>query len=224
MNNSVTEIPTPTDRHQEPHGMFWKSEIDRDISSYSEVLRDSEGSPLIRVAGVLFREGGKLRFLDAGCGTGRAIFTLREELAMTTGLSRETIDVIGINDIDYRSESRMVEVRRATLSGSIKYLVADLDDVDLQPASYDLITSLEVLIHNDNEKALRIINKLLRTLAPGGKMFFTLREPQRTAMSPNLDGLSDNGFSIFERRVFDQYAGNNSRIVTMIEKSRDRQE
>lgn len=219
----MTEIPTPNDQHQEPRGMFWKSEIDRDISSYSEVLKDSEGNPLIRVAGVLFLEGGKLRFLDAGCGTGRAIFTLREELAMTTGLPRETIEVTGINDVDYRAESRVIEVRRAALSGSLKYLVADLDDVDLQPASYDLITSLEVLIHNDNEKAFRIINKLLSALAPGGKMFFTLREPQRTVMSPNLDSLSSNGFSIFERRVFDQWAGNNSRIVTMIEKSRDRQ-
>src|SRR3989344_8309796 len=105
----MTEISTHTDQHQEPYGMFSKAEIDRDISAYSEVLKDSEGNPLIGVASVLFRESGQLRFLDAGCGTGRAIFCLREELAkMTTELPREAIDVTGINDVDYRSESRMV--------------------------------------------------------------------------------------------------------------------
>jgi len=204
--------------------MFAISEIDRDISSYSEVLRDSEGNPLIGTASILLRKSGRLRFLDAGCGTGRAIFSLREELTLATGLPKETIDVTGINDVDYRSKSRMVEVQRAALSGSLGYLVADLDDVELPSDYFDLITSVEVLIHNDNDKALRIINKLLWALTPGGKMYFTLRENQRQAMSPRIEDLNWSGFTVFERRVHDQWTGNNSRIVTIVEKDKVRQQ
>lgn len=220
----MAEIPTPTDRHQELYGMFSRCEIDRDIVSYSGLLRDNDGEPLIGVALDVLRKKGHIRYLDAGCGTGRAAWSLKDQLAFRTRVTGETIDVVGINDCDFRNESELVEVRRAVASGKIKYIIGDLDTVDLAQDHYDLITCVEVLIHNDNEKASRIINKLLSALAPGGKMYFTLREPQRVAMSPSLDCLSGNGFSMYERRVFDQWAGNNSRIVTIVEKGKVRQE
>jgi SAM-dependent methyltransferase len=91
--------------------------------------------------------------LDVGCGTGALTRRLRAAGLRVTGLDRD---------------EPCVRVARAHPGAAgIGYLVGDIGRAPLQPASFDLVTSIAMLHHIDAELALKRMSGLLR---PGGTL------------------------------------------------------
>jgi SAM-dependent methyltransferase len=95
--------------------------------------------------------------IDLGCGSGA--FTRR--LAKATGLSMTGMDI----------SPRLVE-RAKHVSGGERYLVGDITETGLPPASYDIIVYSGVLHHCDErDLRVRMLKEGRRLLKPGGRMF-----------------------------------------------------
>jgi ubiquinone/menaquinone biosynthesis C-methylase UbiE len=96
------------------------------------------------------------RVLDAGCGTG----------GMMSRLARYTADrqVVGI---DFSETALRFSVQRQQQLLA-RASVAELPFAD---ASFDLITSFDVLPHVPDQKDVRAINEFYRVLRPGGIVF-----------------------------------------------------
>jgi SAM-dependent methyltransferase len=107
--------------------------------------------------------GGRLRILDAGCGTGRFLIPLAKAGHQMTA-------------VDYYRDSLRLARNRANAEG----LEIDFQDGDLhavlrerEPDAFDIALSIEVL-HNsrDIEAALRDLHRVVR---PGGLVIITHR-------------------------------------------------
>jgi SAM-dependent methyltransferase len=95
------------------------------------------------------------RMLDVGCGPGAFLDGMREH-----GWEVEGIEP-GIRPATYASEELGLQVRNTTL-----------EDADLEPASFDLVTMWNVLEHlSDPQRALRRIREALR---PDGLLVFAI--------------------------------------------------
>lgn len=105
------------------------------------------------------------RALDVGCGAGLLCEPLARMGAAVTGL-------------DAAPENIAAAKTHAAQSGlSIDYRTGSVEDLD--DASFDLVTSLEVIEHVSDPAAF--VRGLARALAPGGLMI--LSTPNRTALS-----------------------------------------
>jgi SAM-dependent methyltransferase len=103
----------------------------------------------------------QLRILDAGCGTGANLMHLaRRGRAAGVDLSPEALR---------RSRERGASVARASL------LALPFPD-----ATFDLVTSFDVLYHRWVEDDTRALRELARVLRPGG--LFLVREPALAAL------------------------------------------
>ena len=99
---------------------------------------------------------GKIRILDAGCGTGRMM-----EICQKYG------KVVGI---DYSPEA----VNYARKRGLDNVALGDLNEVQLEPDSYDIIVSLDVLYHSEIKNDRAILTKFHDGLKNGGLMIINL--------------------------------------------------
>jgi len=102
------------------------------------------------------KSAGGLRILDAGCGTGR-LCQLLAEYGSVSGC-----------DI---SPQALELCRRRGLKSLFQ---ADLNDVLLQPAHYDLITSIDTLYHLAIKDERVVLNKFHGALKPGGMLILNL--------------------------------------------------
>jgi SAM-dependent methyltransferase len=103
------------------------------------------------------RLGRPLKIFDAGCGTGRLC-----QLLAAGGHQVSGCDV---------SEEAL---RFCRLRGVEKTFPADLNSIDLEPGSFDVITSIDVLYHADVCDDVAVMRRLQRGLKPGGLLILNL--------------------------------------------------
>jgi SAM-dependent methyltransferase len=101
------------------------------------------------------RIGLPLKILDAGCGTGRLL-----QLMSRYG------DVAGI---DASEEAiNYCQIRGVPAS------LADLNEMQLESASFDLITSIDVLYHTGVKDDVDVLKRFHAALKPGGMLLLNL--------------------------------------------------
>ena len=107
-----------------------------------------------------------LRLLDLGCGFGWFCRWARRQGAA---------HVLGI-DV---SERMLARARADTDDSAITYTRADLEHLELPPASFDLAYSSLVLHYIERLEAL--LTQVHRALVPGGRLVFSVEHPIYTA-------------------------------------------
>lgn len=185
-------------RHSEDAvGPFTRWEIDRGIPLD---LKDEFETPILQVFIDKLKEQGSISIMDAGCGTGRALYQAREQLLLKTGAKPDDILATGISNVDFSEESEDVNVRNAISRKDINYVVNDLSTVQLPPESLDVVYSFEAFIYNEPEKIIKIIQNLLPALKPDGFLIFNLKEGQRNndVIDSYLNDDVKNGFTTHE--------------------------
>jgi SAM-dependent methyltransferase len=108
------------------------------------------------------------RALDLGCGFGWFCRWVREQGA---------VSVLGI-DV---SEKMLARAAEATCDPAIAYTRADMERLELPPASFDLVYSSLALHYVENLD--RLISIVHRSLAPSGSLVFSVEHPIFTAPS-----------------------------------------
>lgn len=103
------------------------------------------------------RLGRSLDIFDAGCGTGRLC-----QLMTAHGHRVEGCDA---------SEEAL---RLCRLRGIDTMVMADLNSVELAPARYDVITSIDVLYHTGVTDDVAVMRRLWSGLKPGGMLILNL--------------------------------------------------
>ncbi len=133
-----------------------------------------------------------MRILDLGCGAGRDVYAL-------SGLVGEDGFVVGVDMTDAQLDvARKHQDYHAEAFGYAKPntafhkgLIEELDDLPLEPGSFDIIVSNCVLnLATDKEAVLRGVHRLLK---PGGEMYFSdvyadRRIPEALRTDPVLYG------------------------------------
>jgi len=102
------------------------------------------------------RKKGQLHIFDAGCGTGRLC-----QLMSAYG------DVTGCDISDLALEF----CRKRKVPSVFR---ADLNDIELGPGRYDIITSVDVLYHKAVRDDSFVLRKLYHALKPGGVIILNL--------------------------------------------------
>lgn len=99
---------------------------------------------------------GLLHILDAGCGTGRMM-----EICQKYG---------PVEGIDYSEDA----VQYARKRGLENVVLADLNDVLIEPNAYNMIVSLDVLYHSAIKDDKVILGKFYDSLKDGGLLIINL--------------------------------------------------
>ena len=187
-------------------GEYQRFNIDRGIFSYSEFLdKDKNGENLISIALDKLRNEGKISILDAGCGTGRALFGLKDQLLFRTQQKENpnVVEAVGVNDKNFSKESEMWLVHKANAEGFIRYIIDRLETVKLPPNYFDLIISYETLIHNSDDNVVNIMENMVKSLAPGGRFYFDLLAEQHSnpQISEFLKKAKQEKYKVYENSM-----------------------
>jgi SAM-dependent methyltransferase len=103
------------------------------------------------------RLGRPLTIFDAGCGTGRLCQLL-------TALGHT------VSGCDFSEEA----LRLCRLRGVTDTFPADLNSIELEEESFDVITSIDVLYHRGVSDDVAVMQRLQRALKPGGLLILNL--------------------------------------------------
>lgn len=103
------------------------------------------------------RLGRPLVIFDAGCGTGRLVQLMQQEGHRVEGCDAE------------EEALRFCRQRGLDSVG-----LADLNTLELAPAAYDVITSIDVLYHTAIRDDRAVMARLRRGLRPGGMLILNL--------------------------------------------------
>ena len=103
------------------------------------------------------RPNNRLKILDAGCGTGAAMTTYLADYGDVTG-----VDL-------YQEAVTLSRKRNATHLARASIL-----DLPLAPASFDLVTSFDVLYERGVPDEVRALREFFRVLIPGGYVLMRL--------------------------------------------------
>ncbi|HIJ96625.1 MAG TPA: class I SAM-dependent methyltransferase [Desulfuromonadales bacterium] len=103
------------------------------------------------------RLGRPLTIFDAGCGTGRLCQLLTAQGHTVSGC-------------DFSEEA----LRLCRLRGVTDTFPADLNSIELDEESYDVITSIDVLYHRGVSDDAAVMRRLQRALKPGGLLILNL--------------------------------------------------
>jgi len=144
------------------------------FAGYSRLRRSVEGLdgmpewPALRA---LLPDLRRCKVLDLGCGFGWFCRWARQQGAA---------HVLGI-DV---SEKMLARARTATTDPAITYIRADLEHLELQPQSFDVVYSSLALHYVMNLNGL--MGQVCLSLVPGGTLVFSVEHPIFTAPSePN---------------------------------------
>ena len=141
------------------------------FAGYSRLRRSVEGldgAPEWPALRALLPGLSGLKVLDLGCGFGWFCRWARQQGAA---------HVLGI-DV---SEKMLERASIATEDRRITYTRADMEHLDLPPASFDLVYSSLALHYVENLSGL--LAQAHRTLVPGGRLVFSVEHPIFTAPS-----------------------------------------
>ncbi|MGH7122911.1 MAG: methyltransferase domain-containing protein [Stellaceae bacterium] len=136
---------------------------------YSQLPRSLEGldgAPEWPALRAMLPEPRGLRVLDLGCGFGWFCRWVREQGAA---------QVLGI-DV---SEKMLARARAETSDRAITYTRADMEHLEIPPASFDLIYSSLALHYI--ERLSELLAQVHRALVPGGHFVFSAEHPVFTA-------------------------------------------
>ncbi len=132
---------------------------------YARLARSTEGlagAPEWPTLQSLLPPMDDLRVLDLGCGFGWFSRWARAAGARS---------VVGID----LSERMLARARAETSDSRIRYVRADLDTVDLEPARFDLVFS-SLALHYLNDLPL-LVGKIRRALRDNGHFVFSVEHP-----------------------------------------------
>ncbi|MBV9019047.1 MAG: class I SAM-dependent methyltransferase [Alphaproteobacteria bacterium] len=144
---------------------------DEFFAGYGKLPRSVEGlggAPEWPALRALLPELRGRRVLDLGCGYGWFCRWAREQGAA---------QVLGI-DV---SEKMLARARADTKDGAISYRLADMEELDLSPGSFELVYSSLALHYVENLD--RLMAQVHQALAPGGSLVFSVEHPIFTAPS-----------------------------------------
>jgi SAM-dependent methyltransferase len=138
--------------------------IDWDAGRYETTAQELQpaAAEVIALAGV--RPGERL--LDLACGTGNAALLAARAGARVTGVD---------------GAARLVDLARSRCQGEgfvADFVVADMHDLPLPSAAFDVVVSVFGLIFADDPP--RALGELLRVLAPGGRAYVSAWLPGGT--------------------------------------------
>ena len=108
------------------------------------------------------------KVLDLGCGYGWFCRWARDNGAA---------DILGI-DV---SEKMLARARATSADPAITYTRADMEQLDLPSASFDLVYSSLALHYVENLRG--VMSQVYRSLVPGGRLVFSVEHPIFTAPS-----------------------------------------
>jgi ubiquinone/menaquinone biosynthesis C-methylase UbiE len=148
------------------------------FESYSQLPRSVEGldgAPEWPALRALLPDVGGMRVVDLGCGFGWFCQWARAQGAA---------EVLGV-DV---SEKMLARARAQTADAAITYVRADMEQLALPTASFDLFYSSLALHYVKNLGAL--LAEVHRSLVPGGRFVFSVEHPVFTA--PREPGWSVN--------------------------------
>jgi SAM-dependent methyltransferase len=204
LHGSVSYVDGKTVKVRNPEDAMTRhlsrSEIDRGFISIAK-MKDETGE---RVTGIIlnrYRAQHQVAVLDGGCGTGRALYEIRDQLKLREKAGASSMMMVGVNDVDYSDESEDLDVREAIKNGEIQYMVDDLATVQLPTQAFDAIYLHEVLIHNGVGTTAKIVDNLLSSLKPDGVFIFNITRDQwnddklRTYFDMLLEGYTLHGYS-----------------------------
>jgi SAM-dependent methyltransferase len=103
------------------------------------------------------RLGRPLDIFDAGCGTGRLAQLLTAQGHRVAGC-------------DASEEA----LRLCRLRGIDSMVIADLNAIEIEPETYDVITSIDVLYHTDVADDRAVMRRLQRGIKSGGMLILNL--------------------------------------------------
>jgi ubiquinone/menaquinone biosynthesis C-methylase UbiE len=139
------------------------------FAGYSQLRRSVEGldgAPEWPALRALLPNLSGLKVLDLGCGFGWFCRWAHQQGAA---------HVLGI-DV---SERMLAQAKEATDDPSITYIKADMEYLELQPKSFDVVYSSLALHYVDNLTGL--MAQAYRSLVPGGVLVFSVEHPIFTA-------------------------------------------
>ncbi len=129
---------------------FADSYVTLETDSYEDCFKYSRHRLHQLLDKLLPRDGAGMRLLDAGCGTGHHIADLR----------KRGYEVAGVD-----ASKEMLEHARINNPDSV-ILEADVEEIPLPDASFDIVLSVEVLRHLP--RSAKCIAEMSRLLKPGG--------------------------------------------------------
>jgi len=168
---------------------------------YSSLPRSKhglDGAPEWPVLQSLLPTIRNLRVLDLGCGFGWFC-----RWAMAAGAQ----SVVGVD----LSKNMLKRAKEATNDKSIEYVLADLDTIDFDAASYDLVFSSLTLHYVKDLPAL--FNKVFRSLAPKGRFVFSVEHPIILAPTDPSWKTLDSGIAVWP---LDRYLDEGPRVVNWL--------
>ncbi|HEY2736895.1 MAG TPA: methyltransferase domain-containing protein, partial [Thermoanaerobaculia bacterium] len=125
----------------------------------------------------LLRLGPGDRMLDAGCGSG-LLAAMAAEVPGT--------EVLGVD----ANPAAIEFVARTFVRPNLKFRQALVDELDVEPGSFEKIGFLEVIEHLSRAQGEAVLAQFARLLAPGGRLVLTT--PNRRSPWPLIEWLLDH--------------------------------
>ncbi|HSX29458.1 MAG TPA: class I SAM-dependent methyltransferase [Candidatus Saccharimonadales bacterium] len=142
-------------------------EINRHIGSVNTGYMHLNFGGVIRAAIERARLHGQVSLLDAGCGTGHSLISLKEQIRFRAKIADEAIEAVGISLSDLRSRLNAgCHERNRSRNGYISLRIGNLATMPLEPHRFDVAYSSQVLMHNS--EPARIVANILPSLRHNG--------------------------------------------------------
>jgi SAM-dependent methyltransferase len=145
-----------------PQNVYDNQDFFEAYSKLPRSVRGLEGAPEWSSLQALLPDLEGLRVADLGCGYGWFCRWAHEHGART------------VHGFDV-SEKMLLRARELTKTNDVRYVCADLEELQLPPSTYDLVYSSLTFHYVDNLK--RLFENVYESLAPAGALVFSIEHP-----------------------------------------------